>query len=406
MYLSICSLRYAGAVFAFEILHTRGIQFYESLSYAVLSSVLCLAVYRGLWALKTFGAVWEFTEVLEVSDTRHIALGLLFGFIGIGLTIIYRKIFEIVKYIYAKLHLVESERPIFAGMFGGLLFGLIGVFLPTTLFWGEFEMETIADDSVPLNHVWPKGGFWGLDAFMQGNYTMGIWFAIGFAKMVAVAITGVSGLRGGFIFPLMLAGACIGRGLAAIPSIPWWTEDVPASLPAIALAGALTTGITRTPFACALILTTLAGVPAATAPTILACLVVFFGTMCSPFIKTQKDRDDIIFPHVQFPGEDGYESDQITTQIEIEGKDEKPDMPVIDASVPLKTPEDEKLDMLVIDASETLQAPEEEKPDMPKIDASVASGPVEDEITGSGSDQASTSNEMASGEEAAVPFRN
>lgn len=333
----------AGAVFAFEILHTRGIQFYETLSYAVLSSVLCLAVYRGLWALKTFGAVWQFTEVLEVSDTRHIALGLMFGFLGILLTRLHSKIVAVVTVVFAELGLVESERPILSGMFGGLLFGLIGVFLPTTLFWGEFEMQTIADDSVPLNHVWPKGGYWGFDAFMQGNYTTAIWFAIGFTKMVAVAITSVSGLRGGFIFPLMLAGACIGRGLASFPSIPWWSAGVPASLPAIALAGALTTGITRTPFACALILTTLAGVPAATAPTILACLVVFYGTMSSPFIKTQKDRDDIVFPHVLFPGEDDSDSDHITTRVEIEDKDERAGIPITETTTAPVTISDQQV---------------------------------------------------------------
>lgn len=323
---------FGGAIFAFEVLHTRGLQFYESLSYAVLSSLLCLAVYRGLWALKAFGAVWTFDEVLQVADTRHIAVGLIIGFIGIALTYLYNKVFAVTKFIFAKLKLVESERPIFAGLLGGLLFGIIGIFLPPTMFWGEFEMETIADDSVPLNHVWPKGGFWGLDAFMSGNYTMRIWFAIGFAKLVTIAVTSVSGLRGGFIFPLMLAGMSIGRGLSAIPNIPWWSDAVPASLPAIALAGALCTGITRTPFACALILTALAGVPAATAPTLLACLVVFYATMTWPFIKTQKDREDIAFLDLRFPGEEP-EVEPVAPQIDVVVKNVEEEVPVVDVVV-------------------------------------------------------------------------
>lgn len=253
-----------------------------------------------------FGTVWIFDDLMEHSDTRHIVIGVLLGFLGVGITYLYVQIFTFTRFVWEKLGINESKRPILAGMLGGITFGIIGVFLPPTMFWGEFEMKTIADPTVDLAHVWPSSGFYGLDKFMSGNYTMWMWFAIGFAKMVTIAITSVSGLRGGFIFPLMLSGACIGRGLAAIPNIPWWSAQVPSSLPAIVLAGALTTGITRTPFACTLILTALGGIPAATAPTLIACLIVFYATLSCPFIKTQKDRDDIEFTPLEFPEEEGH----------------------------------------------------------------------------------------------------
>ncbi|GMH39649.1 hypothetical protein BSKO_07547 [Bryopsis sp. KO-2023] len=294
---------FGGAVFAFEVLHTNGLQHFDTMTYAVTSSVLCLAVYRGLWSLKPFGAIWFFDEVLEEVDTTHIAVGVVLGFVGVILTVMYTCVHLTVKKIWHKVGLVESKRPILTGMAGGFVFGVIGIFLPTTMFWGEFEMKTVADTSVPLEHIWPKGGFWGEESFRQGDYTTLTWFGIGFAKMITIAVTGVSGLRGGFIFPLMLSGACIGRGISSIDGIPWWS-DVPASLPAIVLAGALTTGITRTPFACALILTALAGIPEATAPTLIACMIVFYATMSRPFIKAQQSRDDIAFLDVYLPDED------------------------------------------------------------------------------------------------------
>ena len=37
--------------------------------------------------------------------------------------------------------------------------GAIGVLLPPVMFWGEWEIQTIADGS-PLPHIWPKGVHW------------------------------------------------------------------------------------------------------------------------------------------------------------------------------------------------------------------------------------------------------
>lgn len=35
--------------------------------------------------------------------------------------------------------------------------GLIGVLLPPVMFWGEYEMNTLANFDNPLPHIWPKG---------------------------------------------------------------------------------------------------------------------------------------------------------------------------------------------------------------------------------------------------------
>ncbi|GMH39505.1 hypothetical protein BSKO_07403 [Bryopsis sp. KO-2023] len=290
---SLFGVSFGGAVFAFEVLHTNGLQYYETLPYGVFASILCLAVHRGLWNLEPFGQIWTFEEVLQETDTRHIGAGFLIGLLAIVLTLMFQQLFAFFKSLWGKLGLVDCKRPVVTGLVGGIVVGIIGVFLPATMFWSEFEMGTVADDSVPLEHVWPKGGFWGLTPFRRGRYTMGLWFLLGFVKLVTITASVVSGLRGGFIFPLMFAGACIGQGLAAIPGIPWWSA-LPSSLIALSLGGAFTTGITRTPFACTLILSMLSGIPQATVPTLVACLVTFFGTMDRPFFKTQQNRPDIV----------------------------------------------------------------------------------------------------------------
>lgn len=38
---------------------------------------------------------------------------------------------------------------------GGFLIGVLGVLLPPTMFWAEFEIGSVADPSKELPNVWP-----------------------------------------------------------------------------------------------------------------------------------------------------------------------------------------------------------------------------------------------------------
>ena len=97
-------------------------------------------------------------------------------------------------------------------MLGGLAIGIIGVLLPPVMFWGEFEISTLAAPSVALPHIWPKGGVWGLEPFQQNQYTPQLLLVIALVKLTAVSITVHSGFRGGFIFPFVYGGNFAGFG--------------------------------------------------------------------------------------------------------------------------------------------------------------------------------------------------
>ena len=61
-----------------------------------------------------------------------------------------------------------------SGLLGGLLVGILGVLVPPTMFWGEYEIQTLADPiHRPLPHIWPPGGIHGLEPFLGGHYTAG-----------------------------------------------------------------------------------------------------------------------------------------------------------------------------------------------------------------------------------------
>jgi H+/Cl- antiporter ClcA len=85
---------------------------------------------------------------------------------------------------------------------GGLIFGLVGVALPLTMFTGSDQLKTVLSD---------QGTTLGL----------GILVAIVIAKMLTFSVSLGSGFVGGPIFPSLFIGGTAGAALhVAIPSVP------------------------------------------------------------------------------------------------------------------------------------------------------------------------------------------
>lgn len=76
----------AGALFALEVLHTMGMQFFDVGVYAIGAGGVCLAIYRGLQG-DEFGAIWSFPDAPQSSATEVILgaiVGAIAGGVGIG----------------------------------------------------------------------------------------------------------------------------------------------------------------------------------------------------------------------------------------------------------------------------------------------------------------------------------
>lgn len=84
----LCSLE-KGALFALEVLHTMGLQFFDVSVYAVGAGGICLAVYRGLQG-QQFGDIWDFTPALQ-STATEVILGAVVGAIAGGVGILFRR---------------------------------------------------------------------------------------------------------------------------------------------------------------------------------------------------------------------------------------------------------------------------------------------------------------------------
>ena len=164
------------------------------------------------------------------------------------------------------------------------MISMIGVLLPQTMFWGEQEFEVVATrgPANDLPNVWPTSGYKG---FELGTNFPGI--IVGVGKLFAISFTVAGGLRGGYIFPLMLTGASFGTCVYQLfPSIP-------LQICTLCMAAGLNTAITRTSLATTLILAFLSGEPCAIPSILAASLVSLFATAYLPFIKTQITRSDI-----------------------------------------------------------------------------------------------------------------
>jgi len=256
-----------GSLFALEINNRLGAEYFEHALEAIASGTVCLVVFRGMAGLP-IGPIYFFTsELLDHTTPAVVAIGAALGLFGAALAAVFAHGHWA---LVAKLRSWGmTSSPIKLSLFGGLGIVTLGVFFPQTMFWGEWEMQTIGSLSGlrSLPHLWPTHGLTGFEITNAPTA-----FVVGFAKLLAISFTVAGGYRGGFIFPFFATGAAFGRGLVFLfPSLP----PVVAIL---SVAAGINVAITRTALATPLILTALAGEINATSPVLAASLASLFAT--------------------------------------------------------------------------------------------------------------------------------
>ena len=258
-----------GALFALEIPHRRGMEYYEALIPALLSAFLSFEVFRAL--VPAHAVLYPFREMQEVT-LLTVAMGLGLGVVGAGVGFAFIAMFRVMGGV---LHRFEGHRVLLATA-GGLSLGLLASLVPETfptglLFWGEYETREL---------------LLGADAMAEsfGSAAIGLLLLLALGKAVAIGLTLHTGFRGGFIFPLFFIGEAAGMGL-------WIASGgrVPLSIATLCLMAALNVAVTRTPISTTVILTTLSGT--SMVPVIgAASLASFLLTTPVTLIRTQRPR--------------------------------------------------------------------------------------------------------------------
>ncbi|MBW4656278.1 MAG: chloride channel protein [Kaiparowitsia implicata GSE-PSE-MK54-09C] len=246
-----------GALFALEIPHRRGLEYYEALIPATLSAILSFVVFRLTTGL-SIGGMYHFTSIPSLT-LMNLAQGAVLGAVGAAVAALFVLIFRSVGAI---THWIE-HRIILLATLGGLSIGLIALVFPQTLFFGEREIETIIQ----------TGSTFGITMLLL----------VGVAKMLAISCTLHSGFRGGFIFPLFYIGAAVGLAIAL--GIP----QVHPTIGMVCMMAAVNVAITKTPVSTTVILSVLSDT--AMVPVIvIASITSFLLTINLTMIKTQRSR--------------------------------------------------------------------------------------------------------------------
>jgi len=244
------------AVFALEILHRRGLEYYEALLPAVIGSLWGYVVY-----VVATGAglepVWSFPSALPMhaGDLGWAAgCGVVGAIVAVAFTYLALGLRALIKAIPI------GARP----ALGGLVLALLAWVSPYALTFGEAQIGEITTTDLAI-HVLLLGAA---------------------AKLVASAVTLATGWRGGFIIPLFFIGAAL--GLAAHAWIPGTNEWVLVT----ALMVACNVGVTKTPIGSVLVVTEMAGVTLLPT-TIVASVVALLLTSNVGLIESQRRRERV-----------------------------------------------------------------------------------------------------------------
>jgi H+/Cl- antiporter ClcA len=273
-----------GSLFAMEVNSRFGIEYFEHTLEAIMCGEVCLAVFRTLANLP-IKPIWELaSSPLPSSSPLEICQGAALGVVGAGIAWCFAQFHFGVMQTAGKFNLLENKNAVYRGLAGATVVCLLGMLIPQTMFWGEFDFQTIATmgPTSELKHIWPKEGV--LNFQMVGFWTA---LTVGVAKLIAISFSVGGGYRGGYIFPAFAAGAALGQAIHLL--VPF----VPMQICVLCMAAAINVALTRTTIATTLILTYLSGEPNAVSAILAASLVSLFLTGYMPFIRSQMVRADL-----------------------------------------------------------------------------------------------------------------
>ncbi|HEX2850695.1 MAG TPA: chloride channel protein [Acidimicrobiales bacterium] len=242
------------AIFALEILHRRGLEYYEALLPAILGSLAGFAVYVALTGVG-FQPVWHFPApaALRVVD---LGWAVVCGVIGAALAASFTYLSVATRWLFRRVP--PGVRPIA----GGLSLGLLAIWSPYALTFGEAQ----------------------IDPLLARRALVLVFVTAILAKLIGTSVTLSSGWRGGFIIPLFFIGVAAGRLLHLL--VPSTNEIVVVA----ALMSATNVGVTKTPIGSTVVVSEMAGLRLLPT-TLIASVVSLFLTSEVGLIHTQRDRE-------------------------------------------------------------------------------------------------------------------
>jgi H+/Cl- antiporter ClcA len=243
-------------IFALEIPHKRGMEYFEALLPALVGGIVGWAVFATVTG-HGMGATWHF-PVYHFAHAMDLVWAAVMGFLGaVGAAAI------VLSIRFAKKLFGFLKHPMVKAAMGGLAMGLIAWKMPETRFFGEAVVDKIAN----------------------GTQGPGFLFALAGLKAVAIGLTLAAGWRGGIIIPCFLTGIALGKGMSLL--IP----GLDPTLAMVCCAAAVNVAVMKVPLGTLIVLLTMTGVDALP-PLAVSCMLAFFITGGLGVIDSQRARSD------------------------------------------------------------------------------------------------------------------
>ncbi len=247
------------AVFALEIPHRRGLEYYEAIVPAVIGSLCGFAVSTTLGG---FGLepIWNFPHS-NVIDGIDLAWAVLAGVLGAAIGLAFTGLVDVLHRV--TMRIPASSRP----AVGGLVLGVLTLVSPYALTNGEVQINTLGSTAPIAATLLVAGAM----------------------KLVAAAVALVTGWRGGFIIPLFFTGFTLGWVVADWLSVDHTWMFVAATMVAANVA------VTKTPIGSTLVVTEMSGLTLGPV-TIIGALTSLVLTSPIGLIENQRRRFDAYEP--------------------------------------------------------------------------------------------------------------
>lgn len=241
------------AIFALEILHRRGLEYYEALLPALGGAFVGFAVFTTLEGVG-YEPLIDLPAPVDVSNV-DLLWGALAAVVGAALAIAFTRCVGVLRLVAVRIPgLVRPAA-------GGLVLGLLSLWSFAALTFGEDQISTVATHDLAVPTL----------------------LAALTAKALGSAVCLTTGWRGGFIIPLFFVGAAAGQLLH---------HAIPGADPTVLMAGcmvATNVGVTKTPVGSTLVVAKMAGLQLLPSTT-LAALGALLLTSSVHLISSQRTR--------------------------------------------------------------------------------------------------------------------
>jgi CIC family chloride channel protein len=273
---------FGGALLSAEILYKRDFEA-DALFPSFVASAVGFVIY-GAWAGWTPvfgpGAHYEFTQVSSLLG--YLILGVCAGLVGL----LYPKSLYGIRGFFHRIHLPNHVKP----AIGGLLVGLIGLFLPQALGMGYGYVQFGVNSDYTHIAAW-------------------LMLVLVFVKILTTSLTIGSGGSGGVFGPGMVIGGFLGGALwAGLHTVaPGLVAGTNAGAFVVVGMGAFFGGIAKAPLAVILMVAEMTGEYALIAPAMLATMVAYVVTGDTSIYESQvptrldspAHKDDYTLPLLQ-----------------------------------------------------------------------------------------------------------